>query len=90
MPISLPLKELAEGFMFHIPSVTPDWAVTNYKISKSPMVEILPAMAFAGCGAVNSLWYSDWALSKGFGLGKYFDGLENTALNYQELKIWIG
>ena len=81
-----PLKELAEGFMFQIPSVTPDWAVTNYKISKSPMVEILPAMAFAGCGAVTSLWYSDWTLAKGFGLGKYFDGLENTNLDYQNLK----
>ena len=45
-----PLKDLAEGFAFQIPSVTPDWAVTNYKISKTPMVEILPAMAFAGCG----------------------------------------
>jgi Mn2+/Fe2+ NRAMP family transporter len=81
-----PLKDLAEGFAFQIPSVTPDWAVTNYKISKTPMVEILPAMAFAGCGAVNSLWYSDWTLSKGLGLGKYFDGLENTALKYEDLK----
>jgi len=81
-----PLRDLAEGFMFQIPSVTPEWAVTNFKISKSPMVEILPAMAFAGCGAVNSLWYSDWALSKGMGLGKYFDGLENTALSYSDLK----
>jgi Mn2+/Fe2+ NRAMP family transporter len=81
-----PLKDLAEGFAFHVPSVTPDWAVTNYKISKSPMVEILPAMAFAGCGALNSLWYSDWALSKGFGMGKYFDGLENTAVKYGDLR----
>ena len=81
-----PLKDLAEGFAFQIPSVTPDWAVTNYKISKTPMVEILPAMAFAGCGALNSLWYSDWALSKGFGMGKYFDGLENTAVKYDDLK----
>lgn len=81
-----PLKDLAEGFAFQIPSVTPDWAVANYKISKTPMVEILPAMAFAGCGALNSLWYSDWALSKGFGMGKYFDGLENTAVKYDDLK----
>jgi len=81
-----PLRELVEGFLFRIPSVTPEWAVKNYKISTIPMVEILPAMAFAGCGAVNSLWYSDWVLSKGTGLGKYFDGLENTALTYEELK----
>jgi len=81
-----PLKELAEGFMFIIPSVTPDWAVTNFKISTTPMVEILPAMAFAGCGAVNSLWYSDWVLSKGMGLGKYYDGLENTTVTYDTLK----
>lgn len=81
-----PLRELVEGFLLRIPSVTPEWAVKNYKISTIPMVEILPAMAFAGCGAVNSLWYSDWVLSKGTGLGKYFDGLENTALKYEELK----
>src|SRR4030042_1413637 len=81
-----PLRELAKGFMFIIPSVTPDWAVTNFKISTSPMVEILPAMAFAGCGAVNSLWYSDWVLSKGMGLGKYYDGVENTSISYDNLK----
>jgi Mn2+/Fe2+ NRAMP family transporter len=81
-----PLRELVEGFMFRIPSVTPEWAVQKYKISSIPMVEILPAMAFAGCGAVNSLWYSDWALSKGIGLGKYFDGLEKTDITYDELK----
>jgi Mn2+/Fe2+ NRAMP family transporter len=81
-----PLRDLVEGFLLRIPSVTPEWAVKNYKISTVPMVEILPAMAFAGCGAVNSLWYSDWVLSKGTGLGKYFDGLENTALKYEELK----
>jgi len=81
-----PLRELAEGLMFRIPSVTPEWAVKNYNISTIPMVEILPAMAFAGCGAVNSLWYSDWVLSKGIGLGKHFDGLEKTSITYDELK----
>lgn len=81
-----PLAELLKGFAFQIPSFTPDWAVTQYKISQNPLVEILPAMAFAGCGAVNSLWYSDWALSKGLGLGQYFDGLENTAVELKDLK----
>jgi manganese transport protein len=78
-------KELIKGFSFMIPSVTPDWAA-QFKISKNPLVEILPAMAFSGCGAINSLWYSDWALSKGLGLGKYFDGLENSRVSLNELK----
>jgi Mn2+/Fe2+ NRAMP family transporter len=81
-----PFKEILKGLAFMIPSVTPDWAVTKYGISQEPLIEILPAMAFAGCGAVNSLWYSDWALSKGLGLGKYFDGLENTEVNVTDLK----
>jgi Mn2+/Fe2+ NRAMP family transporter len=81
-----PFKEILKGLAFMIPSVTPDWAVNTYHISKEPLVEILPAMAFAGCGAVNSLWYSDWALSKGLGLGKYFDGLENTEVAITDLK----
>lgn len=81
-----PLAELLKGFAFKIPSVTPDWAVSQFKISRNPLVEILPAMAFAGCGAVNSLWYSDWALSKGLGLGKYFDGLENSTVATADLK----
>ena len=81
-----PFSELLKGFTFHIPSKTPDSAFTKYHISKNPLVEILPAMAFAGCGAVNSLWYSDWALSKGLGLGKYFDGLENSSISIDQLE----
>lgn len=81
-----PLQEFLKGFAFLIPSVTPDWAIAQYKISQNPLVEILPAMAFSGCGAVNSLFYSNWALSKGLGLGQYFDGLENTSVTMKDLK----
>jgi hypothetical protein len=80
-----PFRELLKGFAFMIPSVTPDWAA-QYKIAKNPLVEILPAMALSGCGAVNSLWYSDWTLSKGLGLGQYFDGLENSRVAVSDLK----
>jgi manganese transport protein len=83
-----PFEELIKGFAFTIPSVTPNWAVTQYKISQNPLVEILPPMAFAGCGAVNSLWYSDWALSKGLGLGKYFDGLEGSTIPLSDIKTF--
>lgn len=74
------LAAVLQGFTLTIPQVTPDWAVTNYKISSNPLIEILPAMAFAGAGAINSLWYSDWLLAKGFGVSaQYHLGSSNTA-----------
>ncbi|MGI9951820.1 Nramp family divalent metal transporter [Moorellaceae bacterium AZ2] len=80
------LEFIMQGFTFKIPTVTPEWAVTNFKISSNPLVEILPAMAFAGAGAINSLWYSDWILAKGFGVSaKYQLGSSNTTV-LSELK----
>ena len=64
---------ILQGFTFHIPSVTPDWAVQNFKVSPNPLVEIIPAMAFAGAGAINGLWYSDWILAKGYGTSGGYD-----------------
>jgi len=61
------LGYILQGFTFQIPGTTPDWAVQNFKVSPNPLVEIIPAMAFAGAGAINGLWYSDWILSKGYG-----------------------
>ena len=81
-----PLSELAKGFTFQIPQVTPDWAVQNFNVKTEPLAEIIPAIAFAGCGAINSIWYSDWTISKGCGLGKYYDGKKNTAVALNELK----
>ncbi|QGP93965.1 hypothetical protein MGLY_33900 [Neomoorella glycerini] len=75
------LDFILQGFTFKIPTVTPEWAVTGFKISRNPLVEILPAMAFAGAGAINSLWYSDWILAKGFGVSaKYQLGSSNKAI----------
>lgn len=77
---------ILKGFTFQIPKETPEWAVTNFKISKNPLVEILPAMAFAGAGAINSLWYSDWILAKGYGVSaKYQLGNSDTSV-IQNLK----
>jgi hypothetical protein len=36
-----------------MPVATPDWAVSQFKIAKNLLVEILPAMALAGAGAIN-------------------------------------
>lgn len=64
---------IMEGFTFQIPTSTPEWAVKNFKISANPLIEILPAMAFAGAGAINGLWYSDWLLAKGFGYNAKYE-----------------
>jgi len=74
-----------KGFGFQVPATTPDWAVNQFKISKNPLVEILPAMAFAGAGAINSLWYSDWVLGKGMGLAKTYEG-DRPGMPIEDLK----
>lgn len=79
------LSEIAKGFTFKVPSETPDWAVQNFKISKNPLVEILPAMAFAGAGAINSLWYSDWVLGKRLGMAKYYE-MDKSSIKIEDLK----
>jgi Mn2+/Fe2+ NRAMP family transporter len=79
------IGEVLRGFTFRIPGATPDWAVSQFKISQNPLAEILPAMAFAGAGAINSLWYSDWLLGKGFGLARTYEG-DKPGLNLEELK----
>jgi Mn2+/Fe2+ NRAMP family transporter len=79
------LGEVLKGFGFQVPGTTPDWAVNQFKIAKNPMAEILPAMAFAGAGAINSLWYSDWVLGKGLGLGKTYEG-DKPGIPVEELK----
>jgi Mn2+/Fe2+ NRAMP family transporter len=79
------IGEVLKGFGFQVPTTTPDWAVNQFKISKNPLVEILPAMAFAGAGAINSLWYSDWVLGKGMGLAKTYEG-DKPGMPVEELK----
>ncbi|HHY45885.1 MAG TPA: Nramp family divalent metal transporter [Firmicutes bacterium] len=76
---------ILDGFRFIVPTSTPEWAVENFKISPNPLVEILPAMAFAGAGAINSLWYSDWVLAKGFASAGYYN-LGSSSFDLAQLK----
>jgi Mn2+/Fe2+ NRAMP family transporter len=79
------IGEVLKGFTFRVPEATPDWAVSLFKISQNPLAEILPAMAFAGAGAINSLWYSDWVLGKGVGLARTYEG-DKPGLPLEQLK----
>jgi Mn2+/Fe2+ NRAMP family transporter len=79
------IGEVLRGFTFRVPGATPDWAVSQFKIAKNPLAEILPAMAFAGAGAINSLWYSDWVLGKGLGLARTYEG-DQPGIPVEQLK----